>query len=72
MPPNKTVTPALRNGLTDKLGYSVEDLALGLSLSKGFVWNEIRRGALKARRFGRRVLVLHDDLQAYLKARKAA
>jgi len=50
-----------------KLAYSVEEISTQTTLSKAFVRNEITAGHLKARRFGRRVLVLNEDLQNYLR-----
>ncbi len=50
-----------------KMAYSVEDVAVQTTLSKAFIRNEIRSGNLKCRRVGRRVLILNDDLQNYLK-----
>lgn len=51
----------------DKLAYSVEEISAQTTLSKAFVRNEITAGRLKAQRFGRRVLVLNEDLQNYLR-----
>ena len=49
-----------------KLAYSVSDVSEQTSLSKSYVRNEISAGNLKVQRFGRRVLVLNQDLQSYL------
>jgi excisionase family DNA binding protein len=50
----------------DKLGYSVAEIARGYGLSPGFVRLEIVRGKLKAKHFGRRVVILKEDLDRYL------
>jgi excisionase family DNA binding protein len=50
----------------DKFAYSVEEISERTSLSKAFLRNEIRAGRLNVKRFGRRVLVLVEDLQNYL------
>ena len=50
-----------------KMAYSVEEIALQTTLSKAFLRNEIRAKRLKIIRFGRRVLVLNEDLQKYLR-----
>ncbi len=50
----------------NKLAYSVEEISDATTLSKAFLRNEIRAGRLKIQRFGRRVLVLNNDLQNYL------
>lgn len=49
------------------MAYSVEEISEQTTLSKAFLRNEIRAGNLKVNRFGRRVLILNEDLQAYLK-----
>ncbi len=51
----------------NKLAYSVEEISAQTTLSKAFVRNEITAGHLKAQHFGRRVLVLNEDLQNYLR-----
>ena len=51
----------------EKMAYSVEEISEQTTLSKAFLRNEIRAGNLKVQRFGRRVLILNEDLQAYLK-----
>lgn len=50
----------------DKLAYSVEETSERTSLSKAFLRLEIKRGKLKIKRFGRRVLVLEQDLKEYM------
>lgn len=50
----------------EKLAYSIGELAKKTSLSKTFLRNEISSGNLKVCRFGRRVLVLREDLKRYL------
>jgi excisionase family DNA binding protein len=54
------------NDLNNKFAYSVEEISERTSLSKPFLRNEIRAGNLKVSRFGRRVLVLQQDLHNYL------
>jgi excisionase family DNA binding protein len=55
------------NVTNNKFAYSVEEISEQTTLSKAFLRNEIRAGHLKANRFGRRVLVLSENLQNYLK-----
>lgn len=50
----------------DKRAFSVQELTRLYPLSMGFLWSEIRRGSLRVRRFGRRVLVLKEDWDSYL------
>jgi excisionase family DNA binding protein len=48
-------------------GYSIKDISRRLGLSKGFVIGQIKTGKLRARRFGRRrVIVLAVDLDSYI------
>lgn len=47
-------------------GHSVRQICLEYGLSKGLVTREIKRGKLRARRVGRRRVILDGDLQAYL------
>lgn len=52
--------------VTDKRAYSVPELSQPYPVSTGFLRGEIRRGVLRVRRFGRRVLVLREDWDAYI------
>jgi excisionase family DNA binding protein len=47
-------------------GYSIKDICTNLGVSKGFLVGQIKTGKLRARRLGRRVIVLGGDLDAYL------
>ena len=51
---------------TKKIAYSVEEISEKTSLSKAFLRLEIRRGKLKIKRFGRRVLIRDEDLREYI------
>jgi len=50
----------------NKMAYSVEEISAQTSLSKAFLRLEIKRGKLKAGKFGRRVLVSANNLKSYL------
>jgi len=53
--------------VTDRrLAWALAELAPALRVSLGFLRKEIRRGSLKARKLGRRVVVLDEDLKRYL------
>lgn len=49
-----------------KLAYSVNEIAEMTSLSRSYLRNEIRAKKLKAKKVGTRVLILLQDLNAYL------
>jgi len=49
-----------------KCGFSVKEICQHYGLSKGFVMKQIREGKLGARRLGRRLIVLDEDLRMYL------
>ncbi len=56
---NKSITKT-------RIAWSLADISEATGLSMGFLRNEVRRGALPIRKFGRRVLVLDEDLKIYL------
>ncbi len=49
-----------------RVAWSLAEIHKSTGLSMGYLRNEVRRGALPVKRFGRRVLVLNTDLQSYL------
>lgn len=51
---------------TEKMAYSVDEIAEMTTLSKAFIRGEIRAERLNSTKFGRRVLVMTEDLTAYL------
>jgi hypothetical protein len=51
---------------TQRLGWGFSEISEATGLSINFLRNEERRGNLKAKRFGRRLVVLTEDLKAYL------
>jgi len=51
---------------TGKKAHSVKEAAKQFDASVPFVRNEIRNGNLKAKKIGRKVVVLDTDLQRYL------
>jgi excisionase family DNA binding protein len=51
---------------TSRVAWSLTEIAEATGLSIGFLRNDVRRGALPTRKFGRRILVLDEDLKAYL------
>lgn len=49
-----------------RLAWGFREIAESAGLSIAFIRDEHRRGVLRARRFGKRWLVLDEDLQNYL------
>jgi excisionase family DNA binding protein len=47
-------------------GKSVTETSETLGVSRNFLMSQIRQGLLRARRFGRRVIILDEDFEAYL------
>ncbi len=50
----------------NKRAYSIKEVAQQTSLSQPFVRLEIKRGKLKARKFGTRILITAENLSNYL------
>lgn len=54
-------------GITQsKIAWSLAEISEATGLSQGFLRNEVRRGNLLTKRFGRRVLVMDGELRRYL------
>lgn len=53
-------------GVAQRIAWGLAEIAQSTGLSLAFLRNEVRRNALPVKRFGRRVLVLDDDLKRYL------
>jgi hypothetical protein len=52
----------------EKLALSIADVVRASGLCRTLIFSEIRSGRLVARKCGRRTVVLHDDLVAFLQA----
>lgn len=50
----------------DKLAYDINDAVDAGAGSRSMIYEALRRGDLKARKRGRRTIILKDDLAAYL------
>jgi hypothetical protein len=55
-------------GSLPKLAHSVADAAYMSGLSRSSLYLAIRSGALPAKKCGRRTLILHESLLAFLRA----
>lgn len=56
----------------DRRAWSIAEVAARLGVSRNFVLAQVSRGALRARRLGRRVVILTEDLESYLAAAEEA
>lgn len=54
----------------NRFSYGLNEIAAMTGLSTAFLRKEARAGNLKTKKFGARRLVLHEDLQIYLKGEK--
>ena len=54
------------NVTIQRVAWSLAEVSEATGLSLGFLRNDVRRGVLPTRKFGRRILVLDQDLKAYL------
>jgi excisionase family DNA binding protein len=54
------------NVTTQRIAWSLGEISDATGLSLGFLRNDVRRGTLPTKKFGRRVLVLDEDLKNYL------
>lgn len=54
------------NMAQERIAWSLAEISSATGLSRGFLRKEARRGTLTTRKFGRRVLVLNEDLKKYL------
>ncbi len=51
---------------SQRIAWSLADISELTGLSIGYLRNEVRAARLPVRKFGRRVLVLDEDLRRYL------
>ena len=49
-----------------RLAYSIDEFCEKAGIGRSFAYQEIRAGKLKARKAGRRTLILHDEAEQYL------
>jgi excisionase family DNA binding protein len=61
---------ATRTSVT-RSAYSVSEISQSTGLSTGFLRKQIRLGSLRARKLGRRVVVLDTDLRRFLHGRQS-
>jgi excisionase family DNA binding protein len=55
------------NNTENKLAFSIKEVAENTSLSSDYIRRKIKSGDLTGSKFGRRVVVLRDDLENWLK-----
>lgn len=56
------------SALTNKLAYSITELAQVAGVGRSFIYEEIRGGRLKVRKAGRRTLILHSSASDWLES----
>lgn len=63
---------AKRKKLADvnKISYSIDELAAALSISRTRIYDAIAKGELIAHKFGRRTLILVEDMLRWVKSFK--
>jgi excisionase family DNA binding protein len=75
LPAESHSTPTRRGSVstpsTSRATYSVDETAAILGISRTTAYECIHRGEIPARRFGRRVVVVRDELDAMLHAHSA-
>ena len=49
------------------LAYGVPEVLKIMSVGRTHLYSQIKSGALPARKIGRRTLILHEDVQAFLR-----
>lgn len=49
-----------------QLSHSIEEARRITGICRGLLYKSINSGQLKAKKFGRRTIILHDDLMAFL------
>jgi excisionase family DNA binding protein len=54
--------------ITGRAAYSIAEVMLQSGLGRDTIYKAIRQGQLKARKIGRRTIVLATDLQAFLES----
>ena len=54
--------------VTGRAAYSIAEVMLQSGLGRDTIYKAIRQGQLKARKIGRRTIVLATDLQAFLES----
>jgi len=52
----------------DALALSIEDAVKATSLCRKTLFSAMRKGELKARKYGRRTLIVREDLKAFVDA----
>lgn len=50
----------------NRLAYNVEEAAATIGIGRTRLYQAINSGTLKAKKFGKRTIVLHADLQDFL------
>lgn len=58
--------PVANAGVTQRLTYSISEATRALGIGRTKLYELIRDGHLDARKFGRRTIILADDLHSFV------
>jgi excisionase family DNA binding protein len=58
----------ITNGATERIAYSVDEVAVRAGIGRDAVYDAIRERRLVARKWGRRTVITDVDLRAFLAA----
>jgi excisionase family DNA binding protein len=56
----------------ERRAWSIPETCQRLGVSRNFLLSQVRRGLLRARKLGRRTIVLTEDLEEYLRSSEPA
>lgn len=65
---NAAPVPEIVTNATPKLAYSVAEFCQATSLSRSLIYEEIRKGRLRATKIGTRTVILIDDGLSFLQS----
>ena len=60
------ISNATTSAAAEKLAFSIPDVVHSSGLCRTLIYAEIRAGRLRARKCGRRTIILRHDLEAFL------
>lgn len=58
----------MKNNLDLQIAFSITDAAWSGTVSRSEIYRALQRGELRAKKLGKRTIILRDDFAAYLAA----